>query len=232
MIARPRPRLGRSPSPGSASLAHWRRSPDRRRRSSRPSPRSSARSPGSSSCCGCVASTLRVGETTPSREDRRRFVVGVTAAGVLALTAGGLGLLLDRARAARTGQVVLPEPMDPAPPLPAGAALDVGGPVAVHHAERRLLPGRHRADRARGRRRHLDPADPRHGRARGDPHPARAPRAADRSSETSPCRASRTRSVDRTSATRAGWGSRWRPSSSWPACGQARTRSCRAPSTG
>lgn len=58
---------------------------------------------------------------------RRRFLLGAGATVVVALTSGGLGILLARVRASDIGRVVLPPPMDPAPSLPAGAALDVPG---------------------------------------------------------------------------------------------------------
>ncbi len=59
--------------------------------------------------------------------DRRRFVIGATAAGALVVVSGGLGVLLGRLRASDVGSVVLPTPVDAAPPLPAGVALDVPG---------------------------------------------------------------------------------------------------------
>jgi DMSO/TMAO reductase YedYZ molybdopterin-dependent catalytic subunit len=65
---------------------------------------------------------------------RRGFLIGATAAGGLVLLSGGLGVLLGRTRAANVGSVVLPTPVDAAPPLPAGATLDVEGVSSFYTA--------------------------------------------------------------------------------------------------
>ncbi len=55
----------------------------------------------------------------------------------------------------------------PSPAASGGAGLPPRRPEPVLHAERRVLSGRHCADRAVGARRGLEPAGARHGRARG-----------------------------------------------------------------
>jgi DMSO/TMAO reductase YedYZ molybdopterin-dependent catalytic subunit len=57
---------------------------------------------------------------------RRRFLLAAGAAGLLATTSGGIGILVGRARSSSVGVVDVPVPMDPAPVLPAGA--DLGNP--------------------------------------------------------------------------------------------------------
>jgi DMSO/TMAO reductase YedYZ molybdopterin-dependent catalytic subunit len=58
---------------------------------------------------------------------RRRFVLGASAAAAVVVVSGGLGVLLGRLRAADVGSVVLPTPVDAAPALPPGVALEVPG---------------------------------------------------------------------------------------------------------
>ena len=78
--------------------------------------------------------TSRAASSTDDRIDhsRRRFLVGATAAGVVAITAGGIAMLLGRARQAPVGDAGLPTPMDPAPALPDGVDLAMDGLSPFH----------------------------------------------------------------------------------------------------
>jgi len=60
---------------------------------------------------------------------RRRFLAAASLAGIAGLLAGGLGrsLLAGRAAAQDEAAITIPPPIEPADPLPAGAALDVPG---------------------------------------------------------------------------------------------------------
>jgi DMSO/TMAO reductase YedYZ molybdopterin-dependent catalytic subunit len=58
---------------------------------------------------------------------RRRFLVAASAAGLVATTSGGLGLLLGRAPASNAPAFAVPLPVDPAPLLPVGADLKEPG---------------------------------------------------------------------------------------------------------
>ena len=100
------------------------------------------------------------------RDQRRRFLGGVGAVLGAAAVAGlgGRWLSTRRGVSAARSAVRLPAPASPAPPVPAGADLSVPQTRAVHHAELRVLPDRHRAGRAPGRPGHLAAADPRPGR--------------------------------------------------------------------
>ena len=113
--------------------------------------------------------------------ERRRFLLGGLAAVGTAFAAGA-----EDGCSSRGGS---PRLSTRCPQNPEGDGCCGAGPgrrrprysraQPVHHAERRLLPGRHRARRARGRRRRLAPADPRHGRPRARADFAAAARAAD-----------------------------------------------------
>ena len=90
--------------------------------------------------------------------DRRAFLVTGLGAAAVAGASGAVGRVaigrrfdVARSRAA----VTLPRPSSAAAPVPTGADLRLAGPQPVHHAEPGLLPGRHRAGRAAGRRRRL-----------------------------------------------------------------------------
>ena len=95
----------------------------------------------------------------------------------------GSGRLNDRATLRRRGGVARraddPRRADVRSRRSPGVAVDTPGHLAVHHAERRLLPRRHRAHRPAGRHRHLAAHDPRHGRSRdgADVRAADVPRA-------------------------------------------------------
>ena len=78
--------------------------------------------------------TARAARPADDRIDhsRRRFLVGATAAGAVAITAGGLAMLLGRVRQAPVGDAGLPTAMDPAPVLPDGVDLAVDGLSPFH----------------------------------------------------------------------------------------------------
>ncbi len=61
------------------------------------------------------------------RPERRRFLVAAGAAVGLTLVAGGLGAILASARRTAIGRIAVPVATDPAPVLPAGAALKIPG---------------------------------------------------------------------------------------------------------
>lgn len=69
------------------------------------------------------------GKESPFLPDRRRFLATASVAGIAGLLAGGLGrsLLAGRAAAQDEAAITIPPPIEPADPLPAGAALDVPG---------------------------------------------------------------------------------------------------------
>ena len=128
--------------------------------------RSPARPPARSrsSCC-CAHSTSTTGAPLAD-ESRRQVLVGLLAAGSVAAVAGTFGRLVTRRREGVTASraaVRLPAPMAAAEPLPPGTELKVKRPLALHDAERRLLPDRHRAGRAAGAHRGLGAEGARHG---------------------------------------------------------------------
>ena len=105
-------------------------------------------------------------------------------------------------------------------------------PQLVRHAERQLLPGRHRARPAPGRPVELAAADPRHGEARGHAHLRRAAQAAADRGLRHARAACPTRSAARTSATRSGSAPAWPTCSGRPARRPAPTSCCAPRSTG
>ena len=154
-------------APSACSRTSTTRSASRRSASS---PRSSPRRPGSapcSACCTCCRLGRRRRRRRTARcqspgESRRLFLISAGSLAVLAAGAAVLGRRLGRSDVVESARGS-DRPAAPAASTPgAGRAPatipDVARADAVHHAERRLLPHRHRPRRAPGRRRRLEAA--------------------------------------------------------------------------
>ena len=99
---------------------------------------------------GANVPALRVPARSPAAPARRAFLLtaGVSVAAAAIGEIGGRQLATRRNVSVARSAVRFPRATVAAPPLPAGVNLPVPGISSVHHAERPVLPGRHRPARA------------------------------------------------------------------------------------
>ena len=107
---------------------------------------------------------------SPIRRPRgARSSSGRRVLGGLAIVGGGLGRRMLEGRAAQVTAAAteIPPAVDPVAVARPGRVVRHRRADPARHAQRRLLPHRHRPDHARGRPQRLDAAGVRHGRPRG-----------------------------------------------------------------
>ena len=108
--------------------------------------------------------------------DRRQFLWTAGVGAVVAIGAGGVGGFLSRRFRADDSRGIRPDLVARVARLRRAGGLRRGRrDLAVLHAKRPLLPGRHRAPRPGGHRRGMAAAGPRDGRARDHAHVRPAP---------------------------------------------------------